>query len=314
MTPRAVPPDGGESRVVSFCVWPSARSARFRGEVWRCRWRPGVEVALPCVGQGEVVGGEPVEQRDRGSYVLPDEDDLVVGGVGASCASAQPAQQVPDRVAVQQCCSSGSARSAMVAVDPAFESDHVLVAGGQGSRGDQDAAQVLDGLAGGQLVECLVGEGASGELTQDRGRGAFVEPALSVCGRSGRGQGPVEGLPVGRDGAGVVGEQFVQAPGDRAAGAPAGGGTVRVGRSRGRCARRVGPGAGRAERLVEGAAADRRDLAAAGAAGPPLLAGVAPGLAGGLGDHARCGRARRSRRSATGEGRTPHSGPSGVRT
>jgi hypothetical protein len=36
-------------------------------------------------------------------------------------------------------------------VDPLFESHHVFVTGGQESRGDEDAAQVLDCLPGGQL-------------------------------------------------------------------------------------------------------------------------------------------------------------------
>ena len=60
-------------------------------------------------------------------------------------------------------------------IDPVFESHHLFVAGGQDFRGDEDAAQMLDGFPGGQLVECLVGDGASGELTQHLGRGASVE-------------------------------------------------------------------------------------------------------------------------------------------
>ena len=113
--------------------------------------------------------------------------------------------------------------------------------------------------------------------------------ALSVSWPLGRGQHPVEDFPVGRDGAGVVGEQVVQAPGDRAASAPpvvepsglAAAGATAPGV--------VGPGAQRAQRLVEGSAAQRSDLAAPGAADPALLARQAPGLVGGLGDHARCG-------------------------
>src|SRR5580704_13381956 len=50
---------------------------------------------------------------------------------------------------------------------------------------------------------------------------------------------------------------------------------------------RVWEGAGRAEGLVTGAAADRAGLAAASAPGPAFCAGPAPGLAGGLGDLAR---------------------------
>jgi hypothetical protein len=174
-------------------------------------------------------------------------------------------------------------------VDPLFESHHVFVAGGQDSGGDEDAAQVLDCLPGGQFVECLVGDGASGELTQHLGRGASVEPSAQRGWPLGRGQRPVEDLPVGRDGAGVVGEQLVQAFRDGAASAPpvvepsglAAAGATAPGV--------VGPGAQRAQRLVDCSAAQRSDLAATSAADPPLLAREAPGCVGGLGDHARCG-------------------------
>src|SRR5215471_912260 len=50
---------------------------------------------------------------------------------------------------------------------------------------------------------------------------------------------------------------------------------------------RAGDGAGRAERRIGGAAADGGHGAAAGAAGPALLACPAPRLAGGLGNDAR---------------------------
>ena len=141
--------------------------------------------------------------------MLPDTDILVVGGVGASCTSSQAPQHVPKGVPAQQVlvigvCSLGDGR-----VDPVFESHHVFVAGGQDSRGDEDAAQVLDCLPGGQLVECLVCDGASGELTQHLGRGASVEPRAERGWPLGGGQRAVEHFPVGRDGAGVVGEQFV---------------------------------------------------------------------------------------------------------
>ena len=212
-----------------------------------------------------------------------------MGGVGASCALSQAPQHVPKGVPAQQVLFIGVCALGDGGVDPVFESHHVFVAGGQDSRGDEDAAQVLDGLPGGQFVECLVGDGASGELTQHLGRGASVEPSAQRAWPLGRGQRPVEDFPVGRDGAGVVGEQFVQAPGDRAASAPpvvepsglAAAGATAPGV--------VGPGAQRAQRLVEGSAAQRSDLAAPGAADPPLLAREAPGLVGGLGDHARCG-------------------------
>ena len=55
-------------------------------------------------------------------------------------------------------------------VDPAFESGKVLIAGRQRAGGDQDAAQVLERLAVGHLVEGLVGQRpcARGQVGQDR--------------------------------------------------------------------------------------------------------------------------------------------------
>ena len=77
---------------------------------------------------------QPIEQCDRGSDVLPDDDGLAVGGVGVACALSQPAQQVPDGVAAQQVLFIGVGAFGDGGVDPVFESDHVLVAGGQDSR------------------------------------------------------------------------------------------------------------------------------------------------------------------------------------
>ena len=77
---------------------------------------------------------------------------------------------------------------------------------------------------------------------------------------------------------------------------------------------RVGAGAGRAERLVDGAAADRCDAAAAGAACPALLQARHQRLDRwpGRSRPGRCG--RRSSRSAIFQGRqVGQSGPSGVR-
>ena len=145
----------GASRVVSFCLLAHRRKCRVS------RRSVALSLAvhssrLPCRASGErkAVCGEPIEESDRGSYVLPDEDVLVVGGVGASCTLSQAPQHVPKGVAAQQVLFIGICSLGDGGVDPVFESHHVFVAGGQDFRGDQDAAQVLDCLAGGQLVEC----------------------------------------------------------------------------------------------------------------------------------------------------------------
>ena len=68
---------------------------------------------------------------------------------------------VPDRVAVQDPPLAGILPGADGGGDPAFESGQPLVAVGQRADGDQDAAQVGEGLARGQLVEDLVSQPAA---------------------------------------------------------------------------------------------------------------------------------------------------------
>ena len=150
------------------------------------------------------------------------------------------------------------------------------------------AAQVLDGLAGGQLVEGAVGEcRCPGQLTRGspgrrscRARRPWCRAAPS---RRGRGRGPAARADL----AVLVAEQVTQPLLHRAAGAPAGMDAAGLPAVRAAAPEAgVGAGAGRAQRLGGGAAADRPGLAAARAPGPALLAGPAPWLAGGLGDHA----------------------------
>ncbi len=147
---------------------------------------------------------------------------------------------------------------------------------------------MFDRFAGGQLVENLVGERPAGvEAGQDRRRCASVEPVRHGRRAGRRREGLIEDLQLRADGAGGVGEQGAQPLINRAAGASAG--PVPTGLPAAWAVApelRVGTGAGRAERMIQGAAADRGDLAAAGAADPALLAGMTPRHAGGLGDHA----------------------------
>lgn len=212
-----------------------------------------------------------------------------MGGVGAPYALSQAPQHVPKGVPAQQVLFIGVCSLGYGGVDPLFKPDHVFVARGQDSRGDEDAAQVFDGLAGGQLVECLVCDGASGEPAQHLWRGASVEPSAQRSWPLCRGQHPVEDFPVSGDGAGVVGEQFVEAPRDGAASAPPAVEPSGLGAAGATAPGVVGPGAQRAQWLVDCSAAQRSDLAATSVADPPLLAREAPGLAGGPGDYARRG-------------------------
>ena len=106
----------------------------------------------------------------------------------------------------------------------------------------------------------------------------------------GRGQCPVENFPVGRDGVGVVGEQVAQARRHGAAStSPAvdPSGLAATGAAAPDLV--VGPGAQRAQRLVDCSAAQRSDRAAARAADPRLLARRAPRLAGHLRDNTGSG-------------------------
>lgn len=100
----------------------------------------------------------------------------------------------------------------------------------------------------------------------------------------GRGRGPA----VAGGSPGLVAEQAAEPLLHRAAGASAGMDAAGLPAARAAAPEAgVRAGAGRAERLAGGAAADRPGLTAARASDPALLAGPAPGLAGGFGDHAR---------------------------
>src|ERR1017187_1357097 len=111
------------------------------------RGRPLVEVALRAGGQREPACGQPVQERRGGSDVPSGDVGLAAGRVGAADPLAQPAQYVPDRVAVQGLLLLPVSPAGDGLRDPAFELDEVLVAGGQRSGGDQDAAQMGQRLA-----------------------------------------------------------------------------------------------------------------------------------------------------------------------
>lgn len=149
------------------------------------RARASATVVLPAGGQGEVAGGEPVQQADCGRDVPADANQLVVGGIGSPGPAAQAAQQVPDRVMMQHVLLGGVAAAVDRGGDPAFQPDHLLIAVGQRPDGDQDAAQVLDRLAGRQRVEDGVSEPGLGvQALQDRRCRLLSSQAATVPGRS----------------------------------------------------------------------------------------------------------------------------------
>ncbi len=145
-------------------------------------------------------------------------------------------------------------------------------------------------LAVGQFVQGGMGERAlaGAELAQDRRGGALAQPAQYGGGTLVTCQVVIKRLQGRPDRAVVAAEQVTQPLAQLAGHAPSGGDAAVLSAARAAAPEpRAGEGAGRAQRRVSGAGADRRDRAAVRAAGPALLACPAPGLAGGLGDHAR---------------------------
>ncbi len=120
-----VPSDGWRVEGGEFLLLgPSQEVLGFPPQYGVVAGGPFVEVALACVRERKALCGHPIEESDRGSYVLPDEDVLVAGGVGASCTFSQAPQHVPKGVPAQQVlfiwvCSLGDG-----GVDPLFESHH----------------------------------------------------------------------------------------------------------------------------------------------------------------------------------------------
>ena len=166
---------------------------------------------------------------------------------------------MPDGVAMQELLLAGVGAFGDGPGDPVFQPRQLLIAWRQRPGGDQDRAQVPDGLGVGQVVECGVGERplACAKLTQDRGCRALVKPAHYRGGALVAGQVLIESLQFGPDLAAVVAEHVTQPLLQAAARAPAG---VKLrGLTATRAAapeRGVGARACGAQGLVQGAAAD----------------------------------------------------------
>ncbi len=121
---------------------------------------PSIQVRLGAGCQGEILAGQPVQEVRSCGDVAAGVEGLQVGGMGAAQPLAESAQMVPDGVALQDPPLAGVCPGADGDGDPAFQLDQPLIAGGQRADGDQDAAQVSECLAGGELVEDLVGQPA----------------------------------------------------------------------------------------------------------------------------------------------------------
>ena len=141
----AVPPDGGEIESGQLLApGPAHEVPGLAAPGGSIAGQPLLEVTLPGGAEGELAGGQPAQQRDRGPAVLLHHDGPAVRGMPAVVTAAKPAHQVPDGVTMQDW---------LLAVagdgdrDPAFETGQVLIARRQRTGGDQDRAQVLDRLA-----------------------------------------------------------------------------------------------------------------------------------------------------------------------
>ena len=118
---------------------------------------PAVQVGLLAAAQGEVVGVEPVQERHGAAGQPADHAGLLPGDGPAVIAAAQPPDQVPDQVAVQQPPPIGAGLGLDQPGQERLETGHFLVASGQGADGDERLPQMGQGLGRGQVVEGLVG-------------------------------------------------------------------------------------------------------------------------------------------------------------
>ena len=85
------------------------------------------------------MAGEPVQEAGGRGDVAADVEILQAGGVLLAQASPQPAQVVPDRVAVEDLALGEVVSGLDCLGDPTFQHDEPFVARRQGPGGDQDA-------------------------------------------------------------------------------------------------------------------------------------------------------------------------------
>ncbi|MFE2597335.1 hypothetical protein ACFXCZ_12635 [Streptomyces sp. NPDC059396] len=194
----AVPSDGREAEIAGGLLGqgPAHEVACLPAVAGVVAGHPAFKVGLAAGGQGEVMFFEPVQEVNCRPQMLAGDRELVVRDVLAAAASAEPAQEMPCCVPVQDFPSFGRRVGGDEVLHVPFETDHLLISLGQDSGGDEDAADVLDDLAFRELVQGLVSErlAAGAKIGQDGGDDALGEPAHRGAGPLGVGQGVVKEL------------------------------------------------------------------------------------------------------------------------
>jgi hypothetical protein len=162
---------------------------------------PGVEVALPGCLERQSAGGEPVQQGDGSPDVSLGGHELAVRRVFPGQAAAEPTDDLPDRIPVQQLALLRAGPAGDGPRHPRLQAGQLLVAGRQCPGGDEDRAQVPQRFAVGKLVEGRVGQrpSAAGEVAENGGVLVVVQPAQHGCRAAGSGQAVAECSQFGAD-------------------------------------------------------------------------------------------------------------------
>lgn len=106
--------------------------------------------------QVEVVGVEPSEECLGCAAAQADTQHLLSGRAASVVSAAEPSEQVPDQVAVQDSPVVRVLLRGEEAGERLFEADEFLVALWQCADGDQGQALMLEDRAFRQLVQCFV--------------------------------------------------------------------------------------------------------------------------------------------------------------
>ena len=258
---RGPGPPGGGGKVAggeAGGVRPADEPAGFFPVDGLAAGEPAVEAGLLAGAHCEAGGVEPVQEHDGAAGQPAGQERLLPGGGFPVVAAAHAPDQVPDQVAVQDPAPFRVGPGVRQAVEECLEPGHLLVAPRQRAGGDEGLAQVGEGRALGQPVECLVGErdAAVGEAGQYWRYGQPGRPAHRGDRVLGAGDLAAQRLQAGRQRAGVGPRQLVQPGVDDAAGARAGAGMIRVAADRAACPGRRRSAAG-AERAVQRAGGGR---------------------------------------------------------
>ncbi|MEU1296268.1 hypothetical protein ABZ439_28030 [Streptomyces sp. NPDC005840] len=178
---RAVPSDGREAEIASNLLGenPAHEVACLPAVTDVVAGHPAFKIGLTAGRQDQAQGLDPVEEVDGCPQVLADDGELGVRDVVAAAASAEPPQEVPGRVPVQDLPSLGGGVGGDKIVHRPFQADHLLVPLGQNAGGHKHASDVLDDLARREFVQGLVRSrpGTSSPGCGPAPRGATSRPA-----------------------------------------------------------------------------------------------------------------------------------------